>query len=234
MIKISSKKEEYELFNKLSNDWWNEDGKFKILHQIRPLRISYILRQLNRKKLNGLKILDVGCGGGLITESLCRLGADVTGVDFVQNNIRIAKEHSKLNNLNIKYVCKDVETLNNNDKFDVIIMFEVLEHIDDWKNFLNKIKKNLKKNGTIILSTINRNLVSKISAIIIAENILKWVPKGTHDYNKLIQPKEIEFELRKNGFDIKNFRGIFYNPILNRWDFTENTAINYFCTASKN
>ena len=200
MIKISSKKEEYELFNKLSNDWWNEDGKFKILHQIRPLRISYILRQLNRKKLNGLKILDVGCGGGLITESLCRLGADVTGIDFVQNNIRIAKEHSKLNNLKIKYVCEDVETLNNNDKFDVMIMFEVLEHIDDWKNFLNKIKKNLKKNGTIILSTINRNLVSKISAIIIAENILKWVPKGTHDYNKLIQPREIEFELRKNGF----------------------------------
>ena len=113
-------------------------------------------------------------------------------------------------------------------------MFEVLEHIDDWKKFLNKIKINLKKNGIIILSTINRNLLSKISAIIIAENILKWIPEGTHTYEKLIKPEEIKLELNKNGFDTTSFKGIYYNPIINKWNFTNNTSVNYFCTASKN
>ncbi len=234
MINNLSKKDEYNLFNKLADDWWNEDGKFKILHQIRPLRISYILDQLKRKNLNGLKILDVGSGGGLVTESLCRLGANVTGIDFVHSNIQIAKKHAKLNKLKINYICADIETININNKYDVIIMFEVLEHIDDWKKFLNKIKINLKKNGIIILSTINRNLLSKISAIIIAENILKWIPEGTHTYEKLIKPEEIKLELNKNGFDTTSFKGIYYNPIINKWNFTNNTSVNYFCTASKN
>ena len=186
---------------------------------------------MSRERLNGLKILDVGCGGGLVSESLCRLGATVTGIDFVQSNIQIAKKHAIINNLKINYICGDIETTKINNKFDVIIMFEVLEHIDDWKIFLFKIKNNLKKDGTIILSTINRNLLSKISAILIAENILKWIPEGTHSYEKLIKPEEIKLELKKNNLSIKNFEGIYFNPILNRWSFTNNTAVNYFCTA---
>ena len=187
---------EHDFFNKLSEEWWDENGKFSVLHQIRPIRIQYILDQLNRKNLKNLEILDLGCGGGLVCESLSRLGANVTGIDFVENNIKVAKIHSR-KKLSINYLCRDIEKLKFNKKFDLIIMFEILEHLDNWKTFLIKIKKNLKRNGMVIISTINRNIFSKYLAIYFAENILRWIPKGTHDYNKFIKPKEIEINMKK-------------------------------------
>ena len=151
MMSIKSKNEEFAFFNQLSDEWWNENGKFKILHQIKSHRMTYILDQIENRDIKNLKILDVGCGGGIICEPLARLGAKVTGIDFAPNNINAAKIHSKKNKLKINYIHKDVEKSKLDGKFDLILMFEVLEHLDDWKKTIKKIKKNLNKNGLIII-----------------------------------------------------------------------------------
>ena len=232
MMNIKSKNEEFAFFNQLSDEWWNENGKFKILHQIKSHRMSYILDQINNRNIRNLKILDVGCGGGIICEPLARLGAKVTGIDFAPNNIIAAKIHSKKNKLKINYINKDIEKSKLDEKFDIILMFEVLEHLDNWKKTIKNIKKNLNKNGLIIISTINRNLLSKLFAINIAENILHWIPKGTHDYNKLIKPEELKKILLKEKFNFKNIKGLVFNPLNREWKLSKNYMINYFCTAS--
>ena len=232
MMNIKSKNEEFAFFNQLSDEWWNENGKFKILHQIKSHRMSYILDQINNRNIRNLKILDVGCGGGIICEPLARLGAKVTGIDFAPNNIMAAKIHSKKNKLKINYLNKDIEKSKLDEKFDIILMFEVLEHLDNWKKTIKNIKKNLNKNGLIIISTINRNLLSKIFAINIAENILHWIPKGTHDYNKLIKPEELKKILLKEKFNFNNIKGLVFNPLNREWKLSKNYMINYFCTAS--
>ena len=232
MMNIKSKKEEFSLFNQLSDEWWNENGKFKILHQIKSHRMSYILEQIKDREIKNLKILDVGCGGGIICEPLARLGAKVTGIDFAPNNIKAAKLHSKRNNLKINYIFKDIEKSKLDKKFDIILMFEVLEHLDNWKKTIKSIKKNLNKNGILIISTINRNPLSKLFAINIAENILHWIPKGTHDYNKLIKPEELKITLSKENFHFSNIRGLVFDPLKMEWKFSKNYMINYFCTAS--
>ena len=220
---------EFKHFDKLSKEWWDENGDFKVLHQIRPIRIKYILNQLD-SNIKNIDVLDLGCGGGLVSEPLARLGANVTGIDFVENNIKVAKLHSKKKNLNIKYISKDIENLDIKKKFDLIIMFEILEHLDDWEKFLKKIKINLKKNGKIIISTINRNIISKYIAIYFAENILRWIPKGTHNYNKFIQPDEIRDCMIKNNLSFQNIEGLIFDPINLDWRLSKNTNINYFCT----
>lgn len=227
-------KAEYELFDSLSAEWWDENGKFKVLHQIRPIRIQYILNQLKDLDLKNTKILDLGCGGGLVSESLSRLGAKVTGIDFVANNINIARHHSIKSKLKIDYIHGDIEKIKMNKKFDLIIMFEILEHVNNWKKLLLKIDKNLKKDGKIIISTINRNLISKFTAIYLAESILKWIPKGTHRFEKFIKPKEIEVCLKKNHYALENIKGLEFNPLNYSWMLSENTKINYFCTFKKN
>ena len=232
MMNIKSKNEEFAFFNQLSDEWWNENGKFKILHQIKSHRMSYILDQINNRNIRNLKILDVGCGGGIICEPLSRLGAKVTGIDFAPNNIIAAKIHSKKNKLKINYINKDIEKAKLEEKFDIILMFEVLEHLDNWKKTIKNIKKNLNKNGLIIISTINRNLLSKLFAINIAENILHWIPKGTHDYNKLIKPEELKKILLKEKFNFNNIKGLVFNPLNREWKLSKNYMINYFCTAN--
>ena len=232
MMDIKSKNEEFAFFNQLSDEWWNENGKFKILHQIKSHRMSYILDQINNRNIRNLKILDVGCGGGIICEPLARLGAKVTGIDFAPNNIIAAKIHSKKNKLKINYINKDIEKSKLDEKFDIKLMFEVLEHLDNWKKTIKNIKKNLNKNGLIIISTINRNLLSKLFAINIAENILNWIPKGTHDYNKLIKPEELKKILLKEKFYFNNIKGLVFNPLNKEWKLSKNNMINYFCTAS--
>ncbi len=231
-MNIKSKNEEFALFNRLSDEWWNENGKFKILHQIKRHRMTYILDQINNRNVKNLKILDVGCGGGIICEPLARLGAKVTGIDFSPNNIKAAMLHSKKNKLKINYICKDVEKSKIDERYDIIIMFEVLEHLDNWKKTIKNIKNNLNKNGILIISTINRNLFSKIFAINIAENILNWIPKGTHDYNKLIKPEELKNTLSKENFHFNNIKGLIYDPLKSGWKLSTNYSINYFCTAN--
>tara|TARA_Y100001970_G_scaffold64725_1_gene82855 strand:+ start:9344 stop:10045 length:702 start_codon:yes stop_codon:yes gene_type:complete len=229
-MKNDKKNTEYEHFSTLAREWWSKNGKFKLLHDIQPLRTEYILKSLNKKKLNNLKILDLGCGGGLISEKLYELGAEVTGIDFVEENINVANQHAKKNRYKIKYTVKDFEKEKIKSKFDVIIIFEVLEHLNDWEKFLKKIKINLKKNGILIISTINRNLISKFFSIDLAENLLNWIPLNTHSYYKFIKPEELEYILSKNNFKNIQFKGITYNLIKTSWQFSENTSINYFCS----
>ncbi len=227
-----SKLSEFEHFTKLADQWWSESGKFKILHDLQPLRVQYIINQIWPKKINKLKILDLGCGGGLVCEPLAKLGANVTGVDFVKQNIEAAKIHAMKNKLKINYIHKDVNDIKLKSGYDVIIAYEVLEHLKDWPDLIKKIKTLLKANGKLIISTINRNFFSKIIAIYFAEKILKWIPEDTHDYNKFIKPKELETVLQKENFKVNNFTGLVFNPIENIWKLNVNkTKINYFCSA---
>ena len=230
-----TKLSEFNHFNKLANEWWSESGKYKILHKIMPIRIKYILNHVSSKNTKNLEILDLGCGGGLVCEPLAKLGFKVTGIDFVENNIKAAKLHALQNNLKINYYTQDIDDLSLKKKYDLIILFEVLEHIDNWGTTLFKIKKFLKKGGLIILSTINRNIVSNILAIKFAENVLRWVPKNTHKYNKLITPEELEKVLIKENFSILDFSGLVFNPLDRKWRVSKNIKlVNYFCTAKLN
>ena len=233
-MNIKSKKSEFDHFSSLAGDWWVKKGRFKILHDIESIRLEYIRATLNRNKLNKIKILDLGCGGGLISSSLSKLGANVTGIDFIKENIEIAKKQAKKNNLNINYLVKDFEREDIDSKFDVIIVLEVLEHLNDWKKFLKKIQSNLKKNGVLILSTINRNLTSKFLTLDIAENFLNWIPINTHNYYKFIKPEELEFFLVKNNFKDIKFKGLLYDKFNFKWKLGNDTKVNYFCSSILN
>ena len=229
-MKNEKKNTEFEHFSTLANDWWSKNGKFKILHDIQPIRIKYILETLNKNNLNNIKILDIGCGGGLVSEGLSKIGATVTGIDFIEENINVAKIHAKKNNLKINYFVKDFETEKVTSKYDVIIILEVLEHLNNWEEFVKKIKLSLKKNGTLIISTINRNLFSKFLTLDIGENLLKLIPLNTHTFYKFIKPEELEQVLSYNSFKNIKFKGLTYDPLKLRWELSENTKINYFCS----
>ena len=204
------------------------------MHDIQPIRIKYIQDTLNKKKLNKLKILDVGCGGGLVSEGIAKLGADVTGIDFIEENIRVAKKHAKQSKLEINYIVKDFEKERLTSKYDVIIIFEVLEHLENWKSFLEKIQKNLKPKGVLIASTINRNLISKFLTIDLAENLLKWIPLNTHNYYKFIKPEELKDNLTANNFKKIEFSGLSYNIFKQKWKMNNNKKVNYFCSSFLN
>ena len=228
------KKSEFDHFSQLASEWWLKNGKFKILHKIQPIRIKYIQDIVNKKKLDNIKILDLGCGGGLVSEGLSKIGAKVTGIDFVSENINIAKIHAQKSNLNITYKTLDFENEKITSKFDIIVIFEVLEHLTDWKSFIKKIKSNLKSNGVLIISTINKNLISKFLTIDLAENFLHWIPLNTHNYYKFIRPKELEFFLIQNNFKKISFDGLKYNPLKKKWILSKNTNVNYFCSCFLN
>ena len=232
MNKKSLKNQEFDHFTSIAKEWWEPKGKFKILHRILPIRMEYILQNIEKRKIAKLDILDLGCGGGLTCEALARLNANVTGIDFVRENIEIAKDHANQSKLKINYILDDINSINLKKKYDLILMLEIIEHLDRWDTLISKIKKNLKPKGTIIFSTINRTQISKIFAIFIAENILKWVPKKTHDYNKLVTTEELKNTLTKNDFRIKNITGLNFNPLTKEWKLNKNVfPINYFCTA---
>jgi 2-polyprenyl-6-hydroxyphenyl methylase/3-demethylubiquinone-9 3-methyltransferase len=227
--------QEFRHFSAIAQEWWLPNGKFGILHKILPVRISYILDNINLKKVKNIEILDLGCGGGLTCEPLARLGANVTGVDFVKENIDVAKKHAFNSNLKIKYIHSDLYFFNTRKKYDIILLLEVLEHLDDWGDLIKKISKNLKPNGKLIISTINKTIFSKFFGIFFAEHILKWIPKNTHHYDKLINPKELKKTLIKNNFKIKNLVGMNYNLLSREWYLDDNfKEINYFCAAQLN
>ena len=233
-MKNERKNTEFKHFSSLANDWWSKNGKFKVLHEIQPIRIKYILEALNKKNLNNTTVLDIGCGGGLVSEGLSKIGASVTGIDFIKENIKVAKMHAKKNNLKINYFVKDFENEKIISKYDVIIILEVLEHLNNWEEFVKKIKLSLKKNGTLIISTINRNLVSKFLTLDIGENFLKLIPLNTHTFYKFIKPEELEQVLSFNNFENIKFKGLTYDALKLSWKLSENTKINYFCSCKLN
>ena len=234
---------EYEKFSKMAEEWWNPSGKFKALHKFNPKRIEFIKEKLVKhfnitkddiKPLNKLNILDIGCGGGLLSEPMSRLGANVTGIDIVEKNINIANAHSSESGLNIKYRCITAEELSNeNKKFDVILNMEVIEHVSDLNLFMESCEKLLKKDGILFFATLNRNIMSFGLAILGAEYVLGWLPKGTHDWNKFVTPDEIKILLRSSGLKINELVGMKYNPIYDSWYLSEDTSVNYLGTATK-
>ena len=236
-------KEEIQKFSKLADEWWDVNGKFKPLHMFNPIRIEYItekIRQhfkINENKsnfLNGLTILDIGCGGGLISEPMARLGGTVTGIDASEKNIEVAKIHSQKNKLKIKYLNKSPEQLKDIEKFDVILNLEIVEHVDNVGLYIGSCYKLLKKNGLMVTATLNRSLMSYLKAIIGAEYILRWLPIGTHDWNKFLKPEELEKLLQNQKFSTVDIKGLEFNPLLGKWKKSDNLSVNYIISSSKN
>ena len=234
--------EEIQKFSKLAEEWWDVSGKFKPLHMFNPVRIEYILEKtsghFDRKDktlpLKGLKFLDIGCGGGLMSEPMCRLGADVTGIDASMKNIKIAETHSKENNLEINYLNTSPEKLKESEKFDVILNLEIVEHVENVDLYFKSCAKLLKKNGLMFTATLNRTFVSFIKAIIGAEYVLRWLPIGTHDWNKFLKPREIEEVIKNLNFSVKEVKGLEFNPFTQKWKRSNNLSVNYIITSYKN
>jgi len=236
-------KEEIQKFSKLADEWWDVNGKFKPLHMFNPIRIEYILEEIIKHfKLDGekklllknLEILDIGCGGGLISEPMARLGGNVTGIDAGKKNINIASFHSKKSNLKINYLNKSPEQLEEKEKFDIILNLEVIEHVDNLDLYLQSCYNLLKRNGLMFTATINRTLTSYFKAIIGAEYILKWLPIGTHDWNKFVKPEELQRQLSDKKFRTNNIKGLEFNPIFNKWKKSDNLSVNYIVCSLKN
>ena len=235
-------KQEIQKFSNLANEWWDVNGKFKPLHMFNPIRIEYISEKIkthfniNEKSnlyLKGLSILDIGCGGGLISEPMARLGGDVTGIDASERNIKIAQSHSKKSNLKIRYLNKSPEQLNEFEKFDVILNLEIVEHVEDVNLYIKSCFKLLKKNGIMFTATLNRSFMSYIKAIIGAEYVLRWLPIGTHDWNKFIKPEELEDNLRRNNFKTIDLKGLEFNPFLKKWKKSNDLSVNYIICSKK-
>ena len=238
----SVNKIEIEKFSNMADEWWDPHGKFKPLHKFNPIRIKYIkeniIRQFKIKNknnpLSGINILDIGCGGGLLSEPMCRLGADVTGIDASIKNIKISKLHAKKDNLKINYICSSPEKLKISKKFDVILNMEIVEHVEDISFFLKSCSKLLNKNGLMFVATINKTLKSYVFAIVGAEYVLRWLPIGTHDWEKFVKPEELKEILSKNNLFLKKLDGMHFNIIKDEWSITNDLSVNYIAKFLKN
>ena len=236
-------KDEIEKFSKLADEWWDINGKFKPLHMFNPIRIEYILDittlhfkiDKNKKSFfKNLKILDIGCGGGLISEPMTRLGADLTSIDASSKNINIAKAHAEKSGLNINYLHTQPEKLDVKNKFDVILNLEVVEHVADLDLYLKSCFNLLKPKGIMFTATLNRTLTSYVKAIVGAEYILRWLPIGTHDWNKFIKPEELEKKITDLNFSVVDLAGLSFNPFFQEWKKTKDLSVNYILVAQKN
>ena len=228
-------KKEIEKFSKIAEEWWDPAGKFKPLHKFNPIRISYIKEniintfnlQKSDRSLKGIKILDIGCGGGLLSEPMARMGADVFGIDASDKNINIAKIHAEKNKLKIKYFCSSPENFKTDNKFDVILNMEIIEHVDDVDFFLKSCSKLLKKNGIMFVATLNKTLKSYLFAIIGAEYVLRWLPIGTHEWEKFIKPEELINMTKKCNLTLNDLKGVKLNLVLNEWKLSNDKSVNY-------
>ena len=238
----SINKKEIEKFSKIAEEWWDPDGKFKPLHNFNPIRIRYIKENIIKdfkikssdKPLKNIKLLDIGCGGGLLSEPMCRLGANVVGIDASKKNIEVAKFHAKKNNLKIDYKVASPEMLKNKTKFDVILNMEIVEHVNDIDFFIKESSKLLRKNGIMFIATLNKTLKSYVFAIVGAEYILKWLPIGTHDWEKFVKPSELIRISKKNNLSLKKLDGMNFNILDNSWKVTGDTSVNYITKFIKN
>ena len=238
----SVNKKEIEKFSNMADEWWDPHGKFKPLHKFNPIRIKYIKENIIRqfkiknknKPLSGINILDIGCGGGLLSEPMCRLGANVTGIDASTKNVKISKLHAKKDNLKINYICSSPEKLKISKKFDVILNMEIVEHVEDISFFLKSCSKLLNKNGLMFVATINKTLKSYVFAIVGAEYVLRWLPIGTHDWEKFVKPEELKEILSKNNISLKKLDGMHFNIIKDEWSITNDLSVNYIAKFLKN
>jgi 2-polyprenyl-6-hydroxyphenyl methylase/3-demethylubiquinone-9 3-methyltransferase len=227
---------EIEKFDRIASEWWDVNGKFSMLHKINPVRLEYIkkliLKHSSQKTFKGLKVLDIGCGGGLVSVPIYNMGADVTGLDASENNIKTAKAYAKRKNLDIKFVHSEIESLKSREKFDVILALEIVEHVSDYQLFLSQTVTHLKPGGLIIISTINRTPKSLLLAKFMAEYILRMVPAGTHDWNKFLKPSEIQNTMHELGLKQHAISGMTMNPLTCNWRMSKDTGVNYFVAYS--
>ena len=241
MKKDTINKKEIDKFSKLADEWWDPEGKFKPLHNFNPVRLKYIKDTITKKfgnkseklPLKNIKILDIGCGGGLLSEPLSRLGAAVTGKDASDRNIKIAKMHLKKSKLDINYYCSSPDKFVAKEKFDVVLNMEIVEHVDNVDFFLLKSSELLKKNGLMFIATLNKTLKSYVFAIIGAEYILKWLPIGTHDWNKFLKPGDLINICKNNSLNLNNLIGIKFDILKNEWIVSEDSSVNYLAEFSK-
>jgi len=235
-------KKEIEKFSKIAEEWWNPKGNFKPLHKFNPIRIKYIKENIinefklknKNQPLHGINILDIGCGGGLLSEPMSRLGAKVVGIDASKKNIEIAKHHLKKSKLNVNYINTSPEKLKTNIKFDVILNMEIVEHVDDVNIFIRQSSKFLKRSGLMFIATLNQTLKSYLFAIIGAEYFLKWLPIGTHEWDRFIKPEELINICNKNSLKIKKIDGLKFNPLFNEWKISPDKSVNYITKFKKN
>ncbi len=234
---------EVERFSAMAAEWWDPTGKFKPLHKFSPVRLSYIKEKVcerfgrdpkSAKAFEGLRCLDIGCGGGLLSEPMARLGADVVGADPSTVNIEIAKLHMQKSGLDIDYRAETAEQLASaGETFDVVFNMEVVEHVADVPLFLSETARMVRPGGLMFVATINRTLKAYALAIVGAEYVLRWLPKGTHSYEKLVRPEEIQGPLSASGMDIIDRTGVTYNPLSDSWNRSRDMDVNYMLLAAR-
>ncbi len=229
-------------FSKLSDEWWDPRGKMAPLHKINPLRLTYIRDaacrkfERNAKSLNclsGLRLLDIGCGAGLLCEPFTRLGAQVIGIDPSATNISAAKLHADKGHLSIDYRCTTVEEMDARERFDIVLAMEVVEHVNDVGAFIKRCATMLKPGGLMVVSTLNRNWKSFALAIVGAEYVLRWLPRGTHDWSKFVTPAELERYLGDVNLTITEQAGVVYNPLADKWTVSTDMDVNYMVVAEE-
>lgn len=236
-------KDQVEMFSKMAAEWWSPTGKFRPLHKFNPVRLAYIRERICQnfgrdpkahRPLEGLRILDIGCGGGLLSEPVARMGATVIGADPSEKNIGIASTHAKETGTEIDYRAVTAEDLAQaGETFDVILNMEVVEHVADVNLFLTTCASMVRPGGLMLMATINRTLKARALAIFAAEEILRWLPRGTHQYEKLVRPEEIERPLASSGLHIIHRTGVFFNPLQDRWNLSPDMDVNYMLLAKR-
>ncbi len=234
---------EVERFSRLAADWWNPRGAMAPLHKFNPVRLAYIRDQAaahfgrdpkRLDSLKGLRILDIGCGGGLLSEPLARIGADVVGADPAANNIEVAKLHAVQSGVTADYRCTTAEALADaGERFDIVLAMEVVEHVSDVELFIRRCAEMVKPGGLMLTATLNRTLKSFALAIVGAEYVLRWLPRGTHRWDKFVTPDELERALERGGLRRIGETGVIYNLLADKWQLSSDMDVNYMITAEK-
>jgi 2-polyprenyl-6-hydroxyphenyl methylase / 3-demethylubiquinone-9 3-methyltransferase len=234
---------EVEKFNRLAAEWWNPDGRMKPLHKFNPVRLSYLRDLAGRhfgrdirapRPFDGLSLVDIGCGGGLLSEPLARLGFTVTGIDPARNNVDVARIHAEEAGVPVTYRKVTAETLaEEGASFDVVLAMEVVEHVPDVDAFVATATSLVKPGGLFVAATINRTKRSFALAIVGAEYVLRWLPVGTHSWDKFVTPAELEGAIAAGGLDVTDRQGVVFNPFTDRWGLARDMAVNYMLAASR-
>lgn len=234
---------EVDRFSAMAAEWWDPTGKFKPLHKINPVRLAYIRDHVSahfgrdpktHRPLEGLRILDIGCGGGLLSEPVARMGADVLGADASERNIGIASTHATQTGVKVDYRAVTAESLAAaGETFDVVLNMEVVEHVADVEFFISTCASMVRPGGLMLVSTINRTFKAAALAIVGAEYVLGWLPRGTHQYEKLVRPEELEAPLKTSGMEVVEMKGVFFNPLQNQWNLSADIDVNYMVLARR-